>query len=65
MLAERMLAEVRHYHFRGTLPVTVSMGFAVLPPDEPERDWNLLMQRADQQLYKAKSEGRNRYCIQC
>jgi diguanylate cyclase (GGDEF)-like protein len=65
MLAERLLAEVRQYRFRATLPVTVSMGFAVLPPDEPERDWNLLMQRADRQLYKAKSEGRNRYCIEC
>jgi len=63
MLAERLLAEMRRYRFRGTLPVTVSMGFAVLSPDEPERSWNVLMQQADQQLYKAKSEGRNRYCM--
>lgn len=63
MLAERLLGEVRRYHFRGNIPVTVSMGFAVLQPQEAERNWTALMQRADSLLYQAKSAGRNRYCI--
>jgi diguanylate cyclase (GGDEF)-like protein len=63
MLAERMLAAVRRYRFRGEFPVTVSMGFTVLDPDDRERNWTVIMQGADKLLYKAKSEGRDRYCI--
>ena len=63
MLAERMLAAIRCYRFRGEFPVTVSMGFSILLPEDPERSWTLLMQHADKLLYKAKSEGRDRYCI--
>ncbi|MDB5760509.1 MAG: Diguanylate cyclase protein [Burkholderia sp.] len=62
-LAERMLAAVRRYRFRGEFPVTLSMGFTVLHPDDQERSWTVLMQNADKLLYKAKSEGRDRYCI--
>ena len=63
MLAERMLAAVRRYRFRGDLPVTLSMGFTVLPPEAEERSWTVLMQHADKLLYQAKSAGRDRYCI--
>ena len=63
MLAERTLAAVRRYRFRGELPVTVSMGFTVLTPEAQERSWTVLMQNADKLLYKAKSAGRDRYCI--
>ena len=63
MLAERMLAAVRRYRFRSALPVTLSMGFTVLAPEEQERSWTVLMQHADKLLYRAKSEGRDRYCI--
>lgn len=62
-LAERMLAAVRRYRFRGEFPVTLSMGFTVLQPDNQDRSWTVLMQNADKLLYKAKSEGRDRYCI--
>ncbi|SMP73140.1 diguanylate cyclase (GGDEF) domain-containing protein [Noviherbaspirillum suwonense] len=62
-LAERMLASVRRYRFRGQFPVTLSMGFTVLSPEDQERSWTVLMQNADKLLYKAKSEGRDRYCI--
>lgn len=58
-----MLAAIRRYRFRGEFAVTLSMGFAVLMPDDQERSWTELMQRADKLLYKAKSDGRNRYCI--
>jgi diguanylate cyclase (GGDEF)-like protein len=63
MLAERMLAAVRRYRFRGEFPITLSMGFTVLDPDDRERNWTVIMQNADKLLYKAKSEGRDRYCI--
>lgn len=63
MLAERTLAAVRRYRFRGELPVTVSMGFTVLAPEAQERSWTVLMQNADKLLYKAKTAGRDRYCI--
>lgn len=63
MLAERLLGEVRRYRFRDHLAVTVSMGFTVLQPQEEERNWTALMQKADALLYQAKSAGRNRYCI--
>jgi len=62
-LAERILAAVRQYRFRGEFPVTLSMGFTILLPDDQERNWTTLMQHADKLLYKAKSEGRDRYCI--
>ena len=63
MLAERMLAAVRRYSFRGEFPVTLSMGFTVLEPDDQERSWTVVMQKADKLLYQAKSDGRDRYCI--
>ncbi|WP_373387775.1 diguanylate cyclase domain-containing protein [Pseudomonas alcaligenes] len=40
--------------------VTVSIGGALLRQDEP---WSLWLQRADQCLYRAKSEGRDRIII--
>jgi diguanylate cyclase (GGDEF)-like protein len=42
-------------------PYSVSIGVAVSRPDEPMRD---LMRRADQALYQAKQEGRNRVVLQ-
>ena len=42
-------------------PVTVSVGLAVFPDDGEQPDQ--LMQLADQALYRAKSQGRNRLCF--
>lgn len=56
--AENLQTEIAgHLHSPGG-PVTVSMGGAVLRTDEQWENW---LQRADQQLYRAKSAGRN--CI--
>ena len=40
------------------LPVTASFGVALSPPDDD--DFNLLVNAADQAMYQAKREGRNR-----
>lgn len=45
---------------RGSLPITVSVGVATLVPGEAEDG---LLGRADQALYQAKQEGRNRVVI--
>jgi diguanylate cyclase (GGDEF)-like protein len=44
----------------GELPVTVSIGVAVAGPDDAPHH---LLARADERLYAAKREGRNRVCV--
>jgi len=41
-------------------PVTVSMGWSTYAPGESEMDGVTLVQQADESLYRAKSEGRDR-----
>ena len=58
--AEHLLECVRT-QLRGPAgPVTVSIGGAILQREEP---WSQWLQRADQCLYRAKSEGRDRIII--
>ncbi|MCK9283992.1 MAG: diguanylate cyclase [Rhodocyclaceae bacterium] len=45
-------------------PVTISIGSATQVPSEPGRVSDLL-NAADMQLYRAKSEGRNKICCAC
>ena len=44
------------------IPLTVSLGVAMLGPKENVPD--LMVLRADEALYRAKTEGRNRVCIE-
>ena len=43
-----------------TIPVTISLGVAMLRPDERKES---LLERADVAMYEAKSTGRNRVMI--
>jgi diguanylate cyclase (GGDEF)-like protein len=44
------------------IPLTVSLGVATLRADESVPD--LMVLRADEALYRAKTEGRNRVCVE-
>lgn len=62
-VAERVRAQVASTDFAARLgvplwPITISIGVAVAPEDGKDREQ--LMQRADQAMYVAKTQGRNR-----
>ena len=62
-VAERLRSRVEKVSLtlpnRGAMHMTVSIGVATILPGEDERD---LFMRADQALYRAKADGRNRIC---
>lgn len=62
-VAERIRKKVEEASFvlrREQVQMTVSIGVAVMPDDT--LDIQALVEKADQALYKAKGEGRNRVC---
>ena len=61
LLDEVSLLSIPHAHSIVTPWVSVSMGLASVTPSERD-DWTALVRSADALLYRAKSEGRNRYC---
>jgi diguanylate cyclase (GGDEF)-like protein len=63
-VAARIRKEIENMvfrHHRGPVHVTISVGLAVSP--EHGTDKALLLSRADQALYQAKKEGRNRVVV--
>jgi diguanylate cyclase (GGDEF)-like protein len=56
-LAEELRAGISAAQLYPGCAVTVSIGVATHQPDE---DWRAWMKRSDQNLYRAKSEGRDR-----
>ena len=46
----------------GFAPITISIGVALARPEDP--DLADVLERADQALYRAKREGRNRVCLE-
>jgi diguanylate cyclase (GGDEF)-like protein len=63
IIGDRLVNTVREHTFGIGLPVTISVGMAVLPGDDDHRAWAGLMHRADAELYKAKESGRNRFSL--
>lgn len=66
-MAEKILHAVRqlqmHHAGNDTGHVTISAGVHVMRVDDPALRAQSLIQAADQALYRAKSQGRNRLCI--
>lgn len=62
LMGERLLKAIRQYAFRNQRPLTLSIGFASLPPNG-DQSWASLIHRADLALYEAKAQGRDRFCI--
>ena len=62
LMGERLLKAVRQYSFRDQRPISLSIGFASLPPDG-DQSWASLIHRADLALYEAKAQGRDTFCI--
>ena len=58
----RKLVEKTPFRFEDTrIPVTISLGVASSELIEDHAmEWDLLIKEADQRLYRAKHEGRNR-----
>lgn len=63
LVGERLVCAVRQYRFCIEDPVSVSVGLAVLAPGDDDRSWTNLIKRADDQLYRAKGLGRDRFCV--
>jgi diguanylate cyclase (GGDEF)-like protein len=64
-VAERLRKAVEEATFRwgqSVMPVTVSVGVSTLHPEETTLE--SMIQRADQALYQAKAQGRNRTCVE-
>jgi len=60
-VAEKIRAAVEDNFFPGGLAITISIGLSQVPHDDAQLD--ALFERADQALYQAKSQGRNRAVI--
>lgn len=57
LLAEKMRQRIEQARFEQSLQVTISIGIAVVVPDQ--HDLSLIYQKADGALYEAKEAGRN------
>ena len=61
-VAERMRRAIESVRFEGISEgITISIGVSsAMPIDETERSWDALVKNADEHLYRAKRDGRNR-----
>lgn len=63
LVGERLVYAVRQHRFHSQHPVSVSVGLAVLASEDRDRLWTNLIKRADDQLYRAKKMGRDRFSV--
>lgn len=63
LIGERLVQAVRAHGFPFGLQVTISVGVATLAGDADDRSWAGLVRRGDQELYRAKEGGRNRFSL--
>jgi diguanylate cyclase (GGDEF)-like protein len=62
-MGDRLVTAVRNHQFRTVGQVSVSVGLAMSNAAAAEDSWPALLKRADVELYKAKSQGRNRFSV--
>ncbi len=58
----RVIEKTRFSFQNNTLPVTISLGVSEISP--ADKDVDAIFSRADTAMYRAKSEGRNRVCVE-
>lgn len=58
----RVIEKTRFSFQNNTLPVTISLGVSEIIPTD--KDVDSIFSRADTAMYRAKSEGRNRVCVE-
>jgi GGDEF domain-containing protein len=62
-VGRKLVDGVRSHDFGLPTKVTVSVGIAIMAPDERQCDWHQLVDRADTLLYEAKEGGRDQFRI--
>lgn len=63
LIAERIRKEVENHDYGIERAMTVSIGLVHIPLEEKGENLSAYFKKADDLLYKAKQEGRNRICI--
>lgn len=63
LAGERLVRAIRQHRFSIQSPVSVSVGLAVLAAGDSDRSWSNFIKRADEQLYRAKELGRDRFSV--
>ncbi|QAU34532.1 GGDEF domain-containing protein [Janthinobacterium sp. 17J80-10] len=61
VVGQRLVSAVNQCRFEIAENVTISVGIALSRLDDEKHNWGILIERADHELYKAKSGGRNRF----
>jgi diguanylate cyclase (GGDEF)-like protein len=62
-IGERLVNTIRQHNFAEGRSATISVGLAALNGEQNYGTWNMLIDEADRELYKAKAAGRDCYSI--